>query len=135
MDESDPSDNIDSVAPWAIKAISKRSRDIATQAARRENLTVGQWLERLIMSWQADGGPAPVQLGSPGSSRMSNMELIEIARIAAQAKAAGQKGMSDAGQVAGRVLSARVRASEGLPSPVVRVLPSRKRVPQIEGKG
>jgi hypothetical protein len=81
--------------------------------------------------WLADGGPVHVAAHHPG--KMSTAELIEIARIAAQAKAAGQTGMTDAGQVAGRLLSERVRSSAGLPPPVRRLPPSRKAAIESEG--
>lgn len=130
MDESHPTD---AIAPWTIKAVAKTTRDAVTNAARVEGLTVGQWLEKRVSEWLADGGPVHVT-GSPHDpDKMSTADLIEIARIAAQAKAAGQGGMNDAGQVAGRLLSERVRASAGLPPPVRRLPPARKTQAPDEG--
>ena len=47
-------DPIDKMHPWTIKAMSNEARDIAVIAARREGLTVGQWLERVIREAASD---------------------------------------------------------------------------------
>lgn len=51
---------VDQIAPWTIKAISKSTRETVTRAAQRENLTVGQWLERRVSEWEGAGSPVPV---------------------------------------------------------------------------
>lgn len=45
-------------APWSVKGIDPRARAIAKTAARREGVTLGDWLNRVIL----DDGP---QAGSP----------------------------------------------------------------------
>lgn len=45
-------------APWSVKGIDPRARAIAKTAARREGMTLGDWLNRVIL----DDGP---QAGSP----------------------------------------------------------------------
>lgn len=42
-------------APWSVKGIDPRARAIAKTAARREGLTLGEWLNRVILD---DGEPA-----------------------------------------------------------------------------
>ena len=41
-----PPPPIDTIGPWTIKAVPTETRNRVTVAARREGLTVGQWLER-----------------------------------------------------------------------------------------
>jgi hypothetical protein len=53
------SDPVDVMKPWSIKSVATRTQSIATAAARRENLTVGQWLEKRIDEWEAQGSPEP----------------------------------------------------------------------------
>ena len=43
----------------------KATRDAVTVAARREGLTVGQWLERRVAEWEGQGSPVPVSSGTP----------------------------------------------------------------------
>jgi hypothetical protein len=47
-------DPIDIIKPWTIKAVAVEARDMAVIAARREGLTVGQWLERVIREAASD---------------------------------------------------------------------------------
>jgi hypothetical protein len=66
MDDEEPlAGAMDPVRPWTIKAISAEVRDIAIMAARKENMTVGQWLERRIREWAAaDGTPGTALVGA-----------------------------------------------------------------------
>ncbi len=54
-------DPVDTVAPWTIKAVAVRTRETVIAAARREGLTVGQWLERRVREWEDAGGPTHVE--------------------------------------------------------------------------
>ena len=57
---------IDAVGPWTIKSVSVETRNKVTIAARKEGLTVGQWLERRVASgWRtaARCASAKVSLG------------------------------------------------------------------------
>ena len=40
--------SIDPIRPWTIRAVSVEVRDMAIGAARKEGISVGQWLERRI---------------------------------------------------------------------------------------
>jgi hypothetical protein len=62
MDDRQP---VDTAQPWTIKSVPTATRDAVTRAARKEGLTVGQWLEKRVAEWEADGGPVPVQAGPP----------------------------------------------------------------------
>ena len=54
---------LDPVKPWTIKAVSTEVRDLAIVAARKEGVTVGQWLEKRIREWCSEVSP-----GLPGSA-------------------------------------------------------------------
>jgi hypothetical protein len=42
---------VDTVAPWTIKSVPTEIRNLAISAARKEGLTVSQWLERRVREW------------------------------------------------------------------------------------
>lgn len=43
-------------APWSVKGIDPESREIAKRAARREGITLGAWLNRVIGEAANQGG-------------------------------------------------------------------------------
>lgn len=49
-------------APWSVKGIEPRAREVAKELARREGLTLGEWLNRMIV--EQEGGEA--QSPEPG---------------------------------------------------------------------
>lgn len=51
-------------APWSVKGIDPRARDAAKDLARREGLTLGEWLNRMILEEEQEAPPP-----SFGSSR------------------------------------------------------------------
>jgi hypothetical protein len=53
------------MGPWTIKAVPTETRTKVTAAARKEGLTVGQWLERRVNEWLEDGGPVHVTSNLP----------------------------------------------------------------------
>ncbi len=46
------------VAPWSVKGIDPRARALAKSAARREGMTLGEWLNRVILD---DGVSEPAK--------------------------------------------------------------------------
>lgn len=83
MDDSESA--VDKVGPWTIKAVATATRDAVTNAARREGLTVGQWLERRVAEWERAG--SPVQVASPSPAPPVNMGDLARAMEAARAMA------------------------------------------------
>jgi hypothetical protein len=65
---------VDQIAPWTIKACPVRTREIVVRAAQRENLTVGQWLERRVDEWEGAGSPVPV-----AENRVGNLVSVMTA--------------------------------------------------------
>ena len=94
MDDQDhdagPSVAFDAISPWTIKAVSKTTRDAITLAARKDGLTVGQWLDKRVAEWVSDGRPTHVEPSSPSApSAPSNLadlaKLMDSARSLAEA--------------------------------------------------
>jgi localization factor PodJL len=46
-------------APWSVKGIDPRARDAAKDLARREGLTLGEWLNRMILEEEQESPPPP----------------------------------------------------------------------------
>jgi hypothetical protein len=90
--------------PWTIKSVSARTQNTITAAARRENLTVGQWVEKRVDEWEASGSPAPV--GAPN--------LTDLAALIAAAGAMAQHTKLP-GEVRS-LINECARAARGLPS-------------------
>lgn len=65
---------VDSMGPWTIKSVSTKTRETITQAAKKEGLTVGQWLDKRVGEWVEDGRPVHVEPTSPNN-------LAEIAHL------------------------------------------------------
>jgi hypothetical protein len=82
---------VDPVRPWTIKAISAEVRDIAIMAARKDNVTVGQWLERRIREWTAAPSTAvTLSEGTPPTSpiRAEFEAAAQLVRLAIELAAA-----------------------------------------------
>jgi hypothetical protein len=110
MSETDP---VNSVGPWTIKAVAKATRDAVTNAARREGLTVGQWLERRVAEWE--------DAGSPVARPQPTVNLGELAQVMEAARAlAGDATVTVPPQLAKDALSMvrlAIRQAKGLPPP------------------
>lgn len=53
-------------APWSVKGINPRAREIAKDLARRDGMTLGEWINRLIL--EDEGAPAPLDQPAAGPS-------------------------------------------------------------------
>ena len=106
---------VDSVGPWTIKAVAKTTRDAVTNAARREGVTVGQWLERRVAEWEDAGGPVAVPRPQPA------VNLGELAQVMEAARAlAGAATVAVPPQLAKDALGMvrlAIRQAKGLPPP------------------
>jgi hypothetical protein len=107
---------VETIIPWTIKAISKAARDTATDAARREGLTVGQWLERRINEWQADGSPVSVAAPPPSPVNLGDLaRAMEAVRaLSADAGVAVPQQLARDGQ---GLIRKAIRQAKGLPPP------------------
>ncbi len=54
-------------APWSVKGIDPKAREIAKDLARRSGMTLGEWLNQMIMEdgEPDDGSPAPPETFNP----------------------------------------------------------------------
>lgn len=113
MSDRDP---VDAAAPWTIKSVSIATREAVTKAARRENLTVGQWLERRVAEWEGDGSPMPVS-SIPPSGPVPNLGDLAQAWQAARAlgEAAGVPVPSHIARDAFAAIKQATRQIRGLP--------------------
>ena len=123
MTDRDP---VDTAAPWTIKSVSVATREAVTAAARREGLTVGQWLEKRVAEWEGEGRPVPVP-GGPPPNLGDLAQAMQAAR--ALAEAAGVPVPPHVARDAFAVLKVATRQVRGLPPPA----PRRKPPVAIEG--
>ncbi len=50
-------------APWSVKGIDPKAREIAKDLARRSGMTLGEWLNQMIIEGDADSDPVVTPLG------------------------------------------------------------------------
>jgi hypothetical protein len=58
---------VDAMGPWTIKSFPTTTRNKVIAFARKEGLTVGQWIERRVEEYEDMGAPVRVSPGQPGS--------------------------------------------------------------------
>ncbi len=65
-------------APWSVKGIDPKAREVAKDLARRSGMTLGEWLNRMIIEGEGQGGDAS---GAPssGSQDRSAHSYLHIA--------------------------------------------------------
>lgn len=79
-------DPVDAMGPWTIKSIPTRTRNKVNAAARRENLTVGQWIEKRVDDWEADGAPVRTPAApAPAGNLTEIADMLRATTEAAQA--------------------------------------------------
>lgn len=119
-------DPVDAIAPWTIKSVPTRTRLAVTEAARKEGLTVGQWLERRVNEWLSDGSPTPVA-APPAIAPQGLAELAQAMNAArALADAAGVKVPPSLARDGLALVRQATRVARGLPPqlPRPRALPA-----------
>lgn len=75
-------------APWSVKGIERDARETAKEAARREGLTVGEWLTQMI---QAHGDPTLSNgeiVGIKTSDIVTAIELVNKRALGAEGRSA-----------------------------------------------
>lgn len=115
-------DEIDTVGPWTIKTIGNRVRKRIIDAAHKEGLSVGQWLERRANEWLDDGGPVRVSPGqtTPVSPVPMAEQALMLREVRESAQAAGIPVPKAPVRQAAALLTQSLRASRGLPPPAKR---------------
>jgi hypothetical protein len=92
-------DPIDIIKPWTIKAVAVEARDMAVIAARREGLTVGQWLERVIREAASDQSAVVANKSAPGAPDVVRLaplveQMPRWLRAALWRRVAGELGVA-----------------------------------------
>lgn len=102
----------DSFKPWTIKSVANEVRDLANIAARREGLTVGQWLERVIRAATTESDGRSLTLSPPRSAMVSppQSDRAELRELVAMAREATPGKDSDALKLARRIVRDRLLA-------------------------
>ena len=60
-------------SPWSVKGIDPKAREVAKDLARRSGMTLGEWLNRMIIEGD---GQAP-DLGSEGPTNRAYLEIVK----------------------------------------------------------
>jgi localization factor PodJL len=67
-------------APWSVKGIDPKAREVAKDLARRSGMTLGEWLNRMIIEGEGQGGDAPVADAFGGGAQdRANRPYLHIA--------------------------------------------------------
>ena len=79
---------IDVMEPWIIKGVTTETREQVIAAARKDGLTVGQWLERRVNEWLAHQDLRElVQMANDLSPRDGSLLRLARARVRDRLKA------------------------------------------------
>jgi localization factor PodJL len=72
---------VSAAAPWSVKGIDPKAREIAKDLARRSGMTLGEWLNQMILDDEDDGvTPLPRrQQGMPRDDRRSRLRRMDDA--------------------------------------------------------
>jgi hypothetical protein len=112
-------DPVDAMGPWTIKSVPTSTKEAVIKAARQEGCTVGQWLERRVGQWLADGSPIPVD-APPANLEGLGMFMREAREYAVLAGLPMSKTLARAGLATVREHLKRVRipkSQKALPPP------------------
>jgi len=110
--------------PWSVKGIDPRARAAAKSAARKHGLTLGEWLNRVILD---DGAPSP---GRDWDDRLSDYPGFDAGRDDADDGASGLHGVVR--RLTDRLESAEQRSTLALTGVDQSVLALSRRLDQLE---
>ncbi|MBX3480197.1 MAG: SEL1-like repeat protein [Caulobacter sp.] len=99
-------------APWSVKGIDPKAREIAKDLARRSGMTLGEWLNHMIVEGEAPEDDAP---SSDDQRGWTDPTILETPRADAPARyEAVQHPADEVGKVADAIerLTARIEAAE-----------------------
>ncbi|HOP19337.1 MAG TPA: hypothetical protein PK585_04580, partial [Amphiplicatus sp.] len=104
-----------SSAPWSVKGIERDARETAKEAARREGMTVGEWLCQVIYAASDPESSNGEIEGIKTSDIVTAIEHLNKRAIAAETKSAA--AMEDLTRNLGTVLERlqRIERAEGSP--------------------
>jgi len=100
-------------APWSVKGIDPKAREVAKDLARRSGMTLGEWLNRMII--EGEGGADAATLEAFGDAGRPSNRYFETDRNEAPARIeAPQHPADEVGRVAQALdrLADRIEAAE-----------------------
>lgn len=62
-------------SPWSVKGIDPKAREVAKDLARRSGMTLGEWLNRMII--EGDGLGSDQNAGSEGAPNRAYLEIVK----------------------------------------------------------
>jgi localization factor PodJL len=62
-------------SPWSVKGIDPKAREVAKDLARRSGMTLGEWLNRMII--EGDGQGADLNAGSDNAPNRAYLEIVK----------------------------------------------------------
>ncbi|HWU79699.1 MAG TPA: Localization factor PodJS, partial [Caulobacter sp.] len=62
-------------SPWSVKGIDPKAREVAKDLARRSGMTLGEWLNRMII--EGDGLGSDQNSGSEGAPNRAYLEIVK----------------------------------------------------------
>jgi len=62
-------------APWSVKGIDPKAREVAKDLARRSGMTLGEWLNRMIIEGEGSGADASAADALGGAERCERQIL------------------------------------------------------------
>lgn len=119
-------------APWSVKGIERDARETAKEAARREGMTVGEWLNQIIYAAGAPEGASGPIAGLKAADIVAAVEHLKKRIVAAESKSAAavdDLARNLAGVVERLQRLERLRPTEGGASPDIE-----DRVARLEAK-
>ena len=67
--------------PWHVKGVRPEAREVARDAARRSGLSVGEWLNSIIIDAKADGEAEPITVAAPRHETRGDRQSIGAAEM------------------------------------------------------
>ena len=62
-------------SPWSVKGIDPKAREVAKDLARRSGMTLGEWLNRMII--EGDGQGSDLNAGSENAPNRAYLEIVK----------------------------------------------------------
>ena len=102
-------------APWSVKGIDPKAREIAKDLARRSGMTLGEWLNQMILD-DAEEESAERKPASVGSERRARLRSVEGGlSVDAEARDAGLERVTRALEgLAQRIEAAELRSTQAI---------------------
>ena len=100
--------------PWSVKGVDAQARDAAKDAARRAGMTLGEWLNTVIVETAADE-PEPPRRNRPGHDLRDIADrLSRLDRAAADTAVSAHQAQTDLESVLRRTIADTIKRSDAV---------------------